>query len=186
MTSPLEKKIETIARKAREASPELANLSTNVKNRILGEIAEDLIRRRDEIRRANQKDLKAVGAYPKRGLLRCYNKPLLSAAMLDRLTLTDKRIGEMAQGLREVQALPDPVGQVVKSWKRPNGLEVQRVRIPLGVIGIIYESRPNVTADSASLCLKSGNVCILRGGSEAIHSNTAIVAVLSEAAQNFA
>ena len=91
--------------------------------------------------------------------------------MIDRLTLTEKRIHETAHGLRDVKALPDPVGQVVKSWTRPNGLEVSKVRIPLGVIGIIYESRPNVTIDAAGLCLKSGNAVILRGGSEAIHSN---------------
>lgn len=159
MPSLLEKKIETIARKAREAAPALANLSTSAKNRILGEIADDLTHRRDEISRSNQKDLKAAA------------KLKLSDALIDRLTLTEKRIQEMAHGLSEVEALPDPVGEVVKSWKRPNGLEVQKVRIPLGVIGIIYESRPNVTIDAAGLCLKSGNAVILRGGSEAIFSN---------------
>ena len=102
----------------------------------------------------------------------------LSAAMMDRLTLKDATIESMAAGLREVAALPDPVGKVTSMWKRPNGLLVGRMRIPLGVIGIIYESRPNVTADAAALCLKSGNAVILRGGSEAIHSNLAIARIL--------
>ena len=102
--------------------------------------------------------------------------------MIDRLTLTDARVKDMADGLREVMALPDPVGEVLKMWRRPNGLEVGRLRVPLGVIGIIYESRPNVTADTAGLCLKSGNAVILRGGSEAIHSNKAIATVIQEAA----
>ena len=107
----------------------------------------------------------------------------LSAAAKDRLTLTAKGIQEMAAGLRDVAALPDPVGEVIKSWKRPNGMEVKKVRVPIGVIGIIYESRPNVTADAASLCLKSGNAVVLRGGSEAIQSNAAIVRVLIEAGE---
>jgi glutamate-5-semialdehyde dehydrogenase len=102
----------------------------------------------------------------------------LAPAMVDRLVLDEKRIRAMADGLREVAALPDPVGEVTRMWRRPNGLQVGQVRIPLGVIGIIYESRPNVTADAAGLCLKSGNAVVLRGGSEAIHSNTAIGAVL--------
>jgi glutamate-5-semialdehyde dehydrogenase len=105
----------------------------------------------------------------------------LSKAMIDRLTLTPERIKAMADGLREVAALPDPVGEVLKMWRRPNGMEVGRMRVPIGLIGIIYESRPNVTADSAALCLKSGNGVLLRGGSEAVHSNNAIVEVLSEA-----
>ncbi|MBI5588223.1 MAG: glutamate-5-semialdehyde dehydrogenase, partial [Deltaproteobacteria bacterium] len=105
----------------------------------------------------------------------------LTKAMIDRLSLSDKVIAGMANGLREVAALPDPVGEVTKMWKRPNGLVVGRMRIPIGVIGIIYESRPNVTADAAGLCLKSGNAVVLRGGSEAINSNTAIAKVLNGA-----
>jgi len=105
----------------------------------------------------------------------------LSKAMIDRLTLNPDRIKAMADGLREVAALPDPVGEVLRMWRRPNGMEVGRMRVPIGLIGIIYESRPNVTADSAALCLKSGNAVLLRGGSEAVHSNTAIVEVLSKA-----
>lgn len=103
--------------------------------------------------------------------------------MADRLRLTEGRIAEMAAGIREVAKLPDPLGEMPKMWTRPNGMQVGRVRVPIGVIGIIYESRPNVTADSAALCLKSGNACVLRGGSEAIHSNRAIAHVLSEAAE---
>jgi len=104
----------------------------------------------------------------------------LSKALIDRLRLTEKRINEMAQGLIEVAALPDPTGEIIKMWKRPNGMTVGRMRVPIGLIGIIYESRPNVTADAASLCLKAGNAVILRGGSEAIHSNKAIVKVLRD------
>ena len=104
----------------------------------------------------------------------------LSAAMIDRLTVKNATIEAMAQGLREVAALPDPVGKVTSMWRRPNGLLVGRMRIPLGVIGIIYESRPNVTVDASALCLKSGNAVILRGGSEAIHSNLAIASVLQD------
>ena len=106
-----------------------------------------------------------------------------SRAFLDRLTLTEPRIQGMAQGLREIAALPDPVGAVVDAWRRPNGIEISRVRVPLGVIGFIYESRPNVTADAAGLCLKSGNAVILRGGSEAIESNALIAAILAKAAE---
>ncbi len=105
----------------------------------------------------------------------------MSSALLDRIALDPGRVQAMAQGLREVAALPDPVREVVKMWRRPNGLQVGRMRIPLGVIGMIYEARPNVTADAAALCLKSGNAVILRGGSEAHHSNQAIGAVLREA-----
>jgi glutamate-5-semialdehyde dehydrogenase len=105
----------------------------------------------------------------------------VAKAFLDRLTLTESRIEEMAQGLREIATLPDPVGAVVESWRRPSGIEISRVRVPLGVIGFIYESRPNVTADAAGLCVKSGNAVVLRGGSEAIESNIAIATVLSKA-----
>lgn len=167
MTS-LQKKIETIARHAREAAPNVAKLSTETKNRILIDTAEALIARKSEIVRENQKDLKAAA------------KKKLSAAMIDRLTLNDKRIEEMAKGLREVAALSDPVGDIVKTWGRPNGLVIRRVRIPLGVVGIIYESRPNVTIDAAGLCLKSGNAVVLRGGSEAIHSNVLLGKIVRE------
>src|SRR5439155_1538735 len=107
----------------------------------------------------------------------------LTRAFLDRLTLSEARIDEMANGLRQIAALPDPVGTVVEVWRRPNGIEISRVRVPLGVVGFIYESRPNVTADAAGLCVKSGNAVILRGGSEAIDSNTMIAAVLAKAVE---
>jgi len=155
-----------ISRQAREASRIVAGLSSRVKNELLGAMADALEADREELQRQNARDLEAGRANG------------LSAAMLDRLELTDDRIRGMADGLREVAALPDPVGEITGMWKRPNELQVGRMRIPLGVIGIIYESRPNVTADAAGLCLKSGNAVILRGGSEAIHSNTAIGAIL--------
>ena len=117
----------------------------------------------------NQKDLVAGEKHP------------LSSAMIDRLRLTPSVIRAMAEGLREVARLPDPIGEVVKMWKRPNGLTVGKMRIPIGVIGIIYESRPNVTADATGLCLKSGNSVILRGGSEAFYSNQAIAYLLQKA-----
>jgi glutamate-5-semialdehyde dehydrogenase len=134
-------------------------------------MAEALETKSDELLAANEQDLKAFGAAPAK------------KAMADRLRLTKVRIGEMAAGIREVAKLPDPVGTMSAMWTRPNGMQVGRVRVPIGVIGIIYEARPNVTADSAALCLKSGNVCVLRGGSEAIQSNTAIAAILSEASE---
>ena len=158
--------VRDMARKAKEASFRLAQLSTATKNKALLMMAEDLERNQEGLIKENQKDL-AAG-----------EKAHLSSSLIDRLRLTSSVIRGMAEGLREVARLPDPVGEVVKMWKRPNGLMVGRMRIPIGVIGIIYESRPNVTADAAGLCLKSGNSVILRGGSEAFHSNQAIGKVL--------
>jgi glutamate-5-semialdehyde dehydrogenase len=155
-----------IAQNARLASFALARCSTDQKNRALTEMAAELIRQGDYLQQENGKDL----AYARQAGL--------AAAMLDRLALTESTISDIARGLEEVAALPDPVGKVTSMWRRPNGLLVGRMRIPLGVIGIIYESRPNVTADAAALCLKSGNAVILRGGSEAIHSNLAIADIL--------
>ncbi len=163
-----EELILSMARDAREASREVAKLSTEKKNRILCRVAERIQERADQLKEENRKDLEEA---EKRGL---------SRAMIDRLTLSDKVIKGMAQGLRDVAVLPDPVGEVTSMWRRPNGLVVGRMRIPLGVIGIVYESRPNVTIDAAGLCLKSGNVVILRGGSEAINSNRALGAIFSE------
>lgn len=157
--------------KAKRAARRLAVLPTSTKNRALLAMADALEAKSDELITANEGDLEAFGTTKDK------------KAMADRLRLTDKRIKEMAAGIREVAQLPDPVGMMSTMWTRPNGMQVGRVRVPIGVIGIIYESRPNVTADSAALCLKSGNVCVLRGGSEAIHSNTAIAAVLSDASQ---
>ena len=165
--------IEDLVKQARSAAGKLASLSTTVKNQALLAMADGLEAKTDEILAANEEDLKAFEEGEKGK----------DKAFADRLRLTPERIAEMAKGLREVAKLPDPVGESLKMWQRPNGMLVGRVRVPIGVIGIIYESRPNVTADSAALCLKSGNVCILRGGSEAIHSNRAIAAVLAEAAE---
>jgi len=158
--------VRTIAQNAQEASRRLARISCPAKNNALLQMAAELIRNTDHLIAENDRDV--VDA-KKRGL---------SRAMLDRLTLKKETIEGMAQGLREVAALPDPLGKVTSMWRRPNGLLVGRMRIPLGVIGIIYESRPNVTADAAALCLKSGNAVILRGGSEAINSNLAICTIL--------
>ena len=163
----LHEQVELIGRQARRASDALRSLSSAVKNAALVTIAEDLRSSGAKLKAANENDL-AAG-----------REKGLSAAMLDRLTLTDKRIEEMAKGLEEVAALPDPVGDIVSQTVRPNGLRIAQIRQPLGVVGIIYESRPNVTADAAALCLKSGNACILRGGSEAIHSNVAIAEVFT-------
>ncbi len=156
-----------MAEKARAAARVLAGLDTRTKNQALLAIADRLLKEGDVLKAENRKDVEAA------------EKNGLSAAMIDRLLLSDKVISGMAQGLKEVTALPDPVGEVTGMWRRPNGLQVGRVRIPLGVIGFIYESRPNVTVDAAGLCLKSGNAVILKGGSEAIHSNIAIAALVS-------
>lgn len=157
------------AKKAKSASRKLANLSTEIKNNALFKMASGLENNADKLIAENKKDL--ITAEQKG----------LSKAMIDRLTLNPERIKAMADGMREVAALPDPVGEVIRMWRRPNGMQVGRMRVPIGLIGIIYESRPNVTADSAALCLKSGNGVVLRGGSEAVCSNTAIVEVLSKA-----
>ncbi len=164
----IRKSMKAMAVKAKQASHDLANLSSGVKNQALIEMAERLETNQTWLIEENQKDLQAS------------TKAGLSLPMMDRLRLTPAVIRGMAEGLREVASLPDPVGEVVKMWKRPNGLKVGKMRIPLGVIGIIYESRPNVTSDAAGLCLKSGNSVILRGGSEAFHSNQAIGKILQE------
>jgi glutamate-5-semialdehyde dehydrogenase len=164
-------KIRTIAVEARHASRAIAKLSSPAKNSLLLEMAAALIAHSDHLVEENAKDLAAA------------EKKGISAAMLDRLMLDEVRIQAMADGLREVAALPDPVGEVTRMWKRPNDLMVGKMRIPLGVIGIIYEARPNVTADAAALCLKAGNAVILRGGSEAINSNVAISKILRETMQ---
>jgi len=159
-------KVVQIARDARQASLAMARTSTAVKNDMLLRMAIALEKATVELIAENRKDLTAG------------EQKGLSAAMLDRLMLDEGRIGAIAAALREIAALADPVGEVTKMWKRPNELMVGKMRIPLGTIGIIYESRPNVTADAAALCLKAGNAVVLRGGSEAINSNLAIAAVL--------
>jgi glutamate-5-semialdehyde dehydrogenase len=151
---------------ARAASRKLARLSPLEKNAILEAMADEMDARRTFLQEENAKDL-AAG-----------KEAGLNAAMLDRLTLTDARVDGMIQGLRDVAALDDPVGETISTWSRPNGLEISKVRVPIGVIGVIYESRPNVTCDAAALCFKSSNAVILRGGKEAIHSNLAIAAAM--------
>lgn len=156
---------------AREAARFLAVASTNLKNQALMAMADSLEARKTEIISANLADMEA-------GMTKG-----LSDALLDRLALNETRIKSMADGLREITALPDPIGEVLSMTKRPNGLDVGRIRTPIGVIGLIYESRPNVTADAAGLCLKSGNAILLRGGEEALNSNRRIAAIIAKAAQ---
>src|SRR5438132_11271146 len=158
-----------LARQAKAASRELARLTTAEKNDCLLAMAGALEQNRDDIKKANARDLDTAA------------KMGLSTAMLDRLRLDDKRVAAMAKGLREVAALPDPVGKILDERVRPNGLKLQKISTPIGVIVIIYESRPNVTADAASLCFKSGNATILRGGKEALHSNQAIARIMLDA-----
>jgi glutamate-5-semialdehyde dehydrogenase len=165
----VQKTVESLAIAAKKASRKLAFESTTRKNNVLLRMTEALVGQKEFIQTENEKDLIAG------------REKGLSAAMLDRLALTDKVIDAMIVGLHEVVALPDPVGEVEDMIRRPNGLMVGRMRIPLGVIGMIYESRPNVTVDAAALCLKAGNAVILRGGSEAIYSNLALAKVLQDA-----
>ncbi len=172
--TPPEDYVVEVVRKARGAATKLAALSTAVKDEALLAMADSLVEKTDHILEANKQDLDALEAE---------GEERAQSALADRLQLNPERIAEMAAGIREVAKLPDPVGGTPKMWRRPNGMRVGRVRVPIGVIGIIYESRPNVTADSAALCLKSGNACVLKGGSEAIHSNTAIAGLLAEAAE---
>src|SRR6266540_3619027 len=160
-----------LARQAKAASRELASLTTEEKNECLIAMADALEQSGDDIKKANARDLDA-------GL-----QSGLPAALIDRLKLDDKRITDMSEGLREVACLPDPVGRVLDERVRPNGLKLRKISTPIGVVVIIYESRPNVTADAASLCLKSGNASILRGGKEAVDSNRVIAEIMVEAAQ---
>jgi glutamate-5-semialdehyde dehydrogenase len=161
--------IRQMSREARDAARKLGTLSRAVKDQAILRVAALLKERQAQIQAENQKD---VDAAQDQGL---------TAAFIDRLTLSDKVMAAMVQGLEEVAALPDPVGAVTSMWVRPNGLLVGRKRIPLGVIGFIYESRPNVTVDAAALCLKSGNAVILKGGKEALHSNLALAGLMQEA-----
>jgi len=158
-----------MGRQARAAAYELAKCSSDEKNAVLRAMADSVRAATPRLIAENAKDLEAA------------REKGLSAAMIDRLRLDEARIAAMAAGIDEVAALPDPVGQVIDSWQRPNGLHIEQVRVPIGTIGIVYESRPNVTADAAVLCFKTGNATILRGGSEAIHSNVAIADALASA-----
>lgn len=160
--------LEEIGRRARRAARVMAAVGGDARNRALQVMARRLVDDAEALKAANALDLEVAEANG------------LTPAMVDRLRLTDKAIAAMADGVREVAALPDPVGEITELKPRPNGMLVGRMRVPLGVIGIIYESRPNVTADAAALCVKSGNAVILRGGSESIHSNRAIAARLAE------
>ena len=159
-------------KKAKEVSFILGNLSTGEKNNGLNAMADFLVNNKEEIINANKIDLQAA---IEKGT---------SKSMLDRLALNEERIEGMANGLRQVSALPDPVGEVLGMWTRPNGLQIGQKRVPLGVIGIIYEARPNVTSDAAALCLKSGNTVILRGGKEAINSNKMITSAMRDAVKS--
>ncbi len=166
----VQSEVKELGKKAKEAALKLATLSTEVKNKALLAMAQALIEKKDYIIEENQKDL-AEG-----------EKQNISAALMDRLLLNENRIKEISEGLKEIAALPDPVGEIIAGWKRPNGLLITKVRVPIGVIAIIYEARPNVTVDAAGLCLKSGNAVILRGSSIAINSNLALTKTISEAA----
>jgi glutamate-5-semialdehyde dehydrogenase len=168
----LAQQIEEMGRRARAAARSLALCSKDKKNAALMAMADALEAAEAEIIAANAQDLEAAPGYG------------LNAAAVDRLRLDAARIRAMAQGVREVADLPDPCGEILREWTRPNGMKITKIRVPIGVVGIIYESRPNVTADAAVLCLKSGNACILRGGKEALHSNSAIARALSAGAVN--
>lgn len=164
----MENYMEILGKRAKEAAREAARLGTEEKNRGLVTVAEELVAQTEWLLSENAKDLKEAEA---RGMKK---------SLIDRLCLTKERIEGMAEGLRQIAALEDPVGEVLRMWNRPNGLRIGQKRVPLGVVGIIYEFRPNVTADAFGLCFKTGNAVILRGGSDAIHSNLAIVHVIKE------
>ncbi|HYB93192.1 MAG TPA: glutamate-5-semialdehyde dehydrogenase, partial [archaeon] len=159
-----------MGKRAKAASVELAKISSETKNKALTAMADALEKKTEEILQANRMDVESSKANG------------VKAALLDRLLLNKSRIANMAKGLREVAELPDPVGQIVKTWTRPNGLIIGQLRVPLGVVGIIYESRPDVTSDASGICIKSGNAIILRGGSDAIRSNVTIGNILEETA----
>ena len=162
----LKQELTDIARNAQQASRFMVNVSSLKKNKILKEMALALNAKKGVILKANKKDLRGAKTIG------------LSSALIDRLTLNEKRLKEMSESLLEIARLSDPVGEVIKAWSRPNGLWIHKVRVPIGVIAIIYESRPNVTSDCIGLCFKSGNSVILRGGSEALNSNIAIYKML--------
>ena len=164
--------LEALVAACKNASTVIARASSAVKNRCLTEMADQLISSEEHLLEANMKDIDNA------------EKNGLSGALVDRLILTPKRLAAMAQAIREIAELPDPVGEISAQWKRPSGIQVGYMRIPLGVIGMIYESRPNVTSDAAALCLKSGNGVVLRGGSEAFYSNQAIAGALHHALEN--
>ncbi|KIQ95493.1 Gamma-glutamyl phosphate reductase [Anoxybacillus thermarum] len=157
------------AKKLKQAASQLAMLSTEEKNNALAMIAETLIAQTEYILQENEKDM-AIG-----------KENALSPSLLDRLQLTEERIQQISDGVRQVADLPDPIGETIEQWTRPNGLTLKQIRVPLGVVGMVYEARPNVTVDAASLCLKTGNAVLLRGSSSAIHSNKALISVMQQA-----
>jgi len=169
LSSEIAERVREQAIAAKRAGRHLARLPSTLKNEILYRMADALLSNAEILQSENEKDLRAG------------REAGLSSALLDRLALKTKVIAGMADGLRQIAALPDPIGEIERMWLRPNGLRIGKMRVPLGVVGIIYESRPNVTADAAGLCIKSGNAVVLRGGSEAIHSNIAIARVLQMA-----
>jgi len=166
----IDDEMKKIGEKARDAAFILKNVSTDAKNNALLKMAEELEKQSEKIIEANANDLENA------------KKNNLEQVKIDRLVLNSEKIHKIADSLREIAAFPDPINEVISMWRRPNGMDIGQIRVPLGVIGIIYESRPNVTADAAGLCLKAGNAIILRGGSEAINSNIAIADILHEAA----
>lgn len=172
MTTEIETTLNAIGRNARAAARALALVDTETKNAALRAMADALIAATPEILAANAEDVASA------------SDAGLTAASIDRLTLTLPRIEAMARGVREVADLPDPVNEIITQWTRPNGIEITKIRKPIGVVGIIYESRPNVTSDAAVLCIKTGNAVILRGGSESIHSNRAIAAALQSGGES--
>ena len=169
----IKNKIIKMLKSAKEASLALANVSSKQKNKALSAMAQSLLKNTGYILSENAKDVSLA------------NETSLSDAMIDRLTLTEKRIKEMAESIKQDAGLKDPVGKILRQWKRPNGLIIRKTAVPIGVVGIIYESRPGVTSDCASLCLKSGNACVLRGGSEAINSNLAIHKAITKDLKKF-
>ena len=172
MSEDIKEKIENMGAAALSASRELATLGTDKKNQILLAMADQMIADADTIIEANEVDISAA------------EQNGLTNAMIDRLRLDGSRVESIAGGMRQVASLPDPVGQIMDDWERPNGMRIKQLRVPIGVIGIIYESRPNVTSDAAVLCLKTGNATILRGGKESIHSNKAIAASLQNGGES--
>ena len=169
----VKEELTNIAKNALEASRAMSAVSSAKKNEVLKDMALALIAKKEHILKANKKDI--AQAVTSR----------LSRAFIDRLTLDDKRIKEMSDSLVQISELSDPIGEIIKSWDRPNGLKIEKVRVPIGVIAIIYESRPNVTSDCVGLCFKSGNSVILRGGSESMNSNLAISAVLKKVIKDY-
>ena len=164
----MENYMEILGRRAKEASRESAKLGTEAKNRGLLAVAEELLNQCSYLLEENEKDIQAA------------EKKGIKKSLIDRLRLTEQRIEDMAEGLRQIAGLEDPIGEMLEMKMRSNGLRIGKKRVPLGVVGIIYESRPNVTADAFGLCFKTGNAVILRGGSDAIHSNLAIVRAIKE------